>query len=90
MNQYDKAIAECRDRLRNGAGVEEILAVLREHGVSKTFSIRAMAELEVADLASAKKIVHFSQTWADVRAGDEEFHETLGEIEQYEGPPKSQ
>jgi hypothetical protein len=90
MDQYDKAMLECRDRLSGGAPIEEILTVLRDHGVSKAFSIRALAELGVTDLGNAKKLVHFSKTWSDVRTRDDRFHESLSELEQDEGPPRDQ
>ncbi len=56
--------------------LEELLAVLRKCGVSKVVSIRVLAELGYA-LSQAKELVHHSQTWSDVAANDEAFHEDL-------------
>jgi hypothetical protein len=36
-----------------------------------------LAEALGIELAEAKELVHFSATWADVRAKDEKFHEVL-------------
>jgi hypothetical protein len=34
-----------------------------------------LRRLENIDLGEAKRIVHFSETWADLRAENEELHE---------------
>ena len=40
-------------------------------------TIVILADALETGLARAKELVHFSATWADVRAKDEKFHEVL-------------
>jgi hypothetical protein len=62
---------------RQGAGVEAVLRLFRDRGLTKTQSIKcAMAVLSV-DLAQAKEIVHLSAAWRDRQADDDGFHDEL-------------
>ena len=42
--------------------------------------MRLLIDLKGLSLADAKTSVHFSQTWSDLRASAEEFHETLERV----------
>ena len=77
MRTQDSVLEECRRKLQHGAKLEEIVRTLREGGFSKVQSIKALVDLGQATMAEAKPIVHYSPTWADVRARDEEFHRKL-------------
>ena len=63
--------------LADGASTEELIQVLRDDGFSKVESIKALYDHRQADLAEAKRLVHFSRVWADRRASDEAFWDDL-------------
>ena len=54
-----------------------ILARLRAEGFSKIDCIKATVELLRLPLAEAKRIVHDSETWVDVRQRDDEWQDGL-------------
>ena len=60
-----------------GATTEEILRFYRDSGVSVPHSVQMLRKLTNVSLAEAKQIVHFSQTWADLREAHDRFHDTL-------------
>lgn len=60
-----------------GKTLDEALAVLRARGISKVISVIAVRNFLRSDLAEAKRIVHFSSTWADLREEHERFHADL-------------
>jgi hypothetical protein len=62
----------------NGAE-EELVACLRAEGCDKIGSIVVLREVLNIDLGEAKRLVHCSPTWADVRQWDDEFHDQLFE-----------
>ena len=45
--------------------------------MGKGRSIVELSRRYVVSLGEAKRAVHFSETWADVRERDEKFHEEL-------------
>ncbi|MEA2971803.1 MAG: hypothetical protein QOG82_261 [Actinomycetota bacterium] len=61
----------------DGARWDAILATLPAEGFTKVDCIKATVELLRLPLADAKRVVHDSQTWADVRGGDDEWHDSL-------------
>jgi ribosomal protein L7/L12 len=73
----DELIAECRRRSEAGEDAESIISYLRTSGCSKINSIAVLRGACGIGLAKAKEIVHFSATWADRKALDEEFHENI-------------
>jgi hypothetical protein len=73
----DKLIAECKRQSAGGEDVEAIIGYLRTSGCSKIVSIAVLNATYGIGLAEAKKIVHFSPTWADTRASDDNFHESI-------------
>jgi len=79
MSTLEKVLKECRDELLRGANLEDVIRTLRDGGFSKVHSIKALVDLGQANMNEAKHIVHNSQTWADVRERDEEFHRKLDE-----------
>jgi len=62
-----------------GNGTEELIAYLRAEGCYKIESIAVLREVLNVNLGDAKRLVHCSQTWADVRQRDDEFHDQLFE-----------
>jgi hypothetical protein len=75
----DELIAECKRRSEGGEDVEAIVGYLRISGRSKIDSIAVLNGTYGIGLAEAEKIVHFSPTWADTRASDESFHESIAD-----------
>jgi hypothetical protein len=73
----DKLIAECKHRSAGGEDVETIVGHLRTSGYTKIDSIAILNATYGIGFAEAKKIVHFSPTWADTRASDDNFHESI-------------
>ena len=63
--------------LQEGATTETILELLRSKGASKIESIRALCDGARMPLADAKRVVHFSSAWADVKERDEKFWDEL-------------
>ncbi len=54
-----------------------MLAFLRRKGCSKVDSMRVIMIVLDVDLARAKRIVHESKAWADVRDRDDRLHGAL-------------
>lgn len=77
MSSEENLLRECRKKLDYGAALEEVIRILRDGGFSKVHSIKALVDLGQANMSDAKKIVHDSPTWADVRERDEAFHRRL-------------
>ena len=57
--------------------IERVLQYLRQGGCTKVDSMRVIVELKDLTLDDAKRIVHFSKTWEDIRNRDEEWHEQM-------------
>ncbi|MGH9189423.1 MAG: hypothetical protein ACRD0Q_05260 [Acidimicrobiales bacterium] len=56
---------------------DAIIAALRAEGFSKVDCIKATVEHLRLPLGEAKRIVHESAVWADVRQGDEDWQDRL-------------
>lgn len=79
MKAMDDVLSKCRAVLGRGGSAEDIVRLLRDQGCSKVHSMKALVELGLADLGDAKRIVHGSPTWADVREQHDEFQRKLEE-----------
>jgi len=53
------------------------MQTLRAESYSKADCIRASVEVLRLPLADAKRLVHESQVWRDVRDADDEWHDAL-------------
>lgn len=73
--RFQSFFARARTMKLNKRTREEILGKLREDGANKLESMRVISSLEDVDLGEAKKIVHFSVTWKDVKQSDEQLME---------------
>jgi len=60
-------------------GMQGFLRALRDRGARQVESIKAVCELGGVSLGEAKKIVHFSPVWEDVREASEALHDTAFE-----------
>lgn len=60
-----------------GSRWDAVMQTLRGEGYSKTDCIRASVEVLRLPLADAKRLVHESDVWRDLRDADEQWHDTL-------------
>lgn len=79
MSKQQEVLRECRSKIARGEKLEEVVRALRDGGFSKVHSIKALVDLGVTNMSEAKRIVHSSPTWDDVRERDEEFQRRLDE-----------
>jgi ribosomal protein L7/L12 len=70
-------IEQCRQLMLTGASVDDLLAVMRRAGQSRTDSIGLLIELTGMSLREAKAVVHKSSAWEDLREDAEAIHERL-------------
>lgn len=70
---------QCQELHSQGKSRDEIVGFLRSQGCSKVQSIVVLKALGV-DSSEAKKMVHFSNVWADMRERDTQFHESLHKV----------
>lgn len=73
----DALIEAAKGLLDRDADREGVLRFLRAKGCSKVDSISILIELAGVSLAEAKRVVHFSDAWRDVRENDEALHELM-------------
>ena len=66
-----------RRKLADGKATDDALAELRASGASIVECMFAVQRFRRCDLAEAKKIVHFSSAWADMREQHDRFHDEL-------------
>ena len=71
---------QLRRKLADGKTLDDALTELRAEGVSIFESIMAVEKIYKCGLADAKKTVHFSPAWADVRARHEKFQHELEDL----------
>lgn len=79
MNTMGDVLSRCRAVLEQGGCVEDVVRLLRDQGLSKVHSMKMLVDLGLADLGEAKRIVHESATWGDIRARDDDFQRNFGE-----------
>jgi hypothetical protein len=61
-------------RLNIDCALDDVLAAMRQVGLTKGRSVILLAHLTSMPHSAAKRLVQDSAAWADRRAGDEEFH----------------
>ena len=83
----EKVLIEIRsgNKLLRTMDGDELLAALRQYGLTKVDTIRFLREHCGFELARAKEIVHLIQTWVDARSSDDAFHEALDRKENNRG-----
>lgn len=77
MDKITKTTSECREMISRGDSIEQVMAFLRKAGFSKVQSIRILVDAADYSLSAAKKLVHSSAAWADLRTRDDRFHDDL-------------
>ena len=71
---------QLREKLADGKALDDALSELRSEGASILQCIAAVEKVQKCGLAQAKRLVHFSPAWADMRAANEKFHEELEKL----------
>ena len=79
MVDRNRLISECSRLDENGVSLENIIAYLRSEGCWKIDSIAILREVLGIGLGDAKRLVHLSATWHDVRNQDDELHDRLND-----------
>lgn len=77
MDRMDSLITLCREWHTAGWPISAMSATLRAYECPKALVILVISEATNQDFNSVKQLVHEDSTWADVRAGDEAFHDVL-------------
>ncbi len=84
---YKSLLEDSRRMLLDNSDLESILSFLRQHECTMVDSMRMVAELQSVDIGEAKRLVHFSETWSDVRLQNEAVHEAL--LKEFDNPTQS-
>lgn len=71
---------QAEEQVFAGATTEEVLLLLRTSGCTVIDSIKIMSEVTGISRYSAKKLVHQSATWSDLRAAHDQFHSTVEHV----------
>ncbi|HSS77204.1 MAG TPA: hypothetical protein VLV54_10715 [Thermoanaerobaculia bacterium] len=71
----DQLLDEGRRLIGEGISTEDMLQFFRSNGATLSDSIRLVKLAKGVDLAEAKRIVHFSDTWKDFREDSEKLHD---------------
>jgi ribosomal protein L7/L12 len=59
---------------------EQLLHLLRQHGISKLDSIKVVREICAVSLGEAKKIVTYSAEWRDTLESTATLHDELASV----------
>jgi ribosomal protein L7/L12 len=79
---FEQTVVAAREMLDGKQEIELVIRFLRDSGLSQIECVKAVKAIRRTSLADAKGIVHFSETWSDMRLGQEQLHEQLAnEIE---------
>jgi hypothetical protein len=71
---------QLRQKLASGRILDDALSELRFEGVSILQCIIAVENVQRCGLAEAKRLVHFSPAWADMREANEKLLDELEAI----------
>ena len=69
-----RLIDECK---RLQVGPEDLMSYLRDEGCNKIDTIVILLDVLGVSLGDAKRLVHLSSTWRDVREQDDALHEKI-------------
>jgi hypothetical protein len=75
--ELEPYIYHCQVMVKDGKDIEDILRYLRKELESKVSSMFVVMQLLNIPPGEAKKLVHFSRTWNDVKERDENFQEEI-------------
>lgn len=80
MKNISDLLNVCKALHSDGKTEEDIVNFLKKEGCSKVESIQIIASIFNINLNAAKKLVHTSRAWEDVRDRDDKFHDDLNQI----------
>lgn len=79
QGRYEAVLQGARDLIDGGESMESALRYMRSAGLSQIECVKAVKSLMGGNLGQAKEILHFSETWSDTRAWQEQLHKDLSE-----------
>lgn len=79
QERYEAALQGAQSLIDGGENMESALRYMRSAGLSQIECVKAVKSLMGGNLGQAKEIVHFSETWSDMRAYQEQFHKDLSD-----------
>ena len=75
MKNKETLIKNCQVMIDRGNDLESIISFLRKKGCGKLDSILILSKTKSLSFEQAKNLVHFSQTWKDRRAKDDDLQD---------------
>jgi hypothetical protein len=79
QEQYEAILLGARHLVGSGESIESALRYMRSVGLSQIECVKAVKSLIGGNLGQAKEIVHFSETWSDMRPYQERLHKDLSD-----------
>jgi len=67
----------CQKLFETSSNIETVIRYLRKSGYHQIDCIKIVRSILNTDLAEAKKLVHFSETWSDARDATDILHNTI-------------
>ena len=81
--QVDERIVErAAKMLREPEGLEGLLSWMRSQGEDKIGSMKVLVRVSGMNLGQAKRAVHLSKAWADMRSTDDVVQDSLQQAAQ--------
>ena len=81
IGKNDPLVVEAKAKSQSGETREDVLVFLRQQTNSKVMSMAVLCKAQDITLQDAKRIVHFSKAWEDVRARDSDFLAALDQMD---------
>ncbi|MGC1214042.1 MAG: hypothetical protein WA890_22625 [Micromonospora sp.] len=88
--EYDRVLVEARRRLNRGGDMDSALAFMRSEGFGFIPCCKAIRALLNVDLGEAKRLVHFSQAFAEEREEREAFQAVAAEALEFDDTANGQ
>jgi hypothetical protein len=79
QERYEAVLQGARHLIDGDESRESALGYMRNAGLSQIECVKAIKSLTGGDLGWAKEIVHFSETWSDMRPHQEQLHSDLSD-----------
>ena len=79
QERYEAVLQGARHLIDGGESMESALRYMRSAGLSQIECVKAVKSLMGGNLGQAKEIVHFSETWSDMRPYQEQLHKGLSD-----------
>ena len=83
MHMSDADKIRCVDIYSKKNNYEDVLIYLRDNGYSQLKSILAIKEMLSLSPYDAKRMVHCSETWSDVRTQVDALHDKLESLSEF-------